>query len=152
MNADFSGSPKSASRSKLIAGDEGDNTSISQYGDSSKSDKPYAGKWPHELAEKAVQLLQDRQRRGEHFDLALFGEPGWDILLFLYASHRQLQSVSVSEINWVCRSDRMGGRRWIRVLEQEGLVEVDWNENDDPRSQVALSEGGQLAMTNYLAN
>jgi DNA-binding MarR family transcriptional regulator len=109
--------------------------------------------WPEgqsSLSKTVASILTLRKGRAKHFDASLFGEPGWDMLLTLFEAYISATELTVEA---VCRS---GGsypstsRRWLAILVDRGLVEVNHDELDDPLKSVRLTEKGVLAMTKSL--
>jgi DNA-binding MarR family transcriptional regulator len=78
--------------------------------------------------EHVLSILRVRRRRGKFFDPELFADPAWDILLELYAAHVAQRRVSVSDVCLGARVPATTALRWIKTLEQKGLI----SRRDDP--------------------
>jgi DNA-binding MarR family transcriptional regulator len=96
-------------------------------------------------------LIRERRHRASHFDVELFREPAWDILLDLAhasATGRRLSITAVcigSGVPWTT------ALRWIGTLTGHGLVEREDDPDDRRRGWLALTEAGRDAMDDYLA-
>lgn len=101
-----------------------------------------------DLVAKAARLLRNRHRRAEHFPKDFFGEPGWDALLALYAATdnemRQIDLFSAA------RAPQATGLRWLRRLEEEGLVVTRTGPSFRNRVLVKLSDKGRDQLTRLL--
>jgi DNA-binding MarR family transcriptional regulator len=92
-----------------------------------------------------------RARRREVFGSDLFADPAWDILLELYAFHREQRRIGVSKVSMVAGIPLTTALRWLDRLQNDGLVEREDDPLDGRRSWVALSDKGFEAMNAYLA-
>jgi hypothetical protein len=73
----------------------------------------------------ARELLLERREREERFPAGLFGEPGWELMLALYAASEEGHGLGMVE---ACEAARIGpaaARRLIARMEADGLVERD---------------------------
>ena len=100
------------------------------------------------LAEEAY---RDRRRRARYLPVRLFGEPGWDMLLDLYAAAARGEAVSVSNACLAADAPPSTALRWVQHLEEEGLVQRHADENDARRHYVQLTETGLERMNAYFA-
>lgn len=91
-------------------------------------------------------LYQLRRRRGQLFGGDLFAEPGWDMLLDLYIAGREMRSVCVSSACLGSSSPQTTGLRWMRTLEEKGLVERRMDRSDRRRIYVRLTEQAERQM------
>lgn len=91
-------------------------------------------------------LRKIRRARNKFLPRALFGEPGWEMLLFLYTAELEQQRVSISTLCNASKVPMTTALRWIAVLEREGLV----TRNGDPlhgrRVFISLTQVGVSAM------
>ena len=97
------------------------------------------------------QLLQARRARATFFGAHLFADPAWDILLLAYVALLEEEQLLVSE---VCRTSVVPAPttlRWIKALQQDGLLVHRNDTLDDPRSCLELSAAGKRGMERYLA-
>jgi DNA-binding MarR family transcriptional regulator len=74
-------------------------------------------------------LLKFRRARERFFGPDLFADPAWDILLELYAAGLAQQRVSVSALCSAAAVPTTTALRWMRQMEQKGLLV----RTDDPR-------------------
>ena len=101
--------------------------------------------------EQLRQLLRARRARANFFGAHLFADPAWDILLLAYIALLEQEQLLVSE---VCRSSIVPAPttlRWIKALQQDGLLVHRNDTLDDPQSCLELSAAGKLGMERYLA-
>jgi hypothetical protein len=95
-------------------------------------------------------LLAARRQRLQHLDRDLFSEPAWDMLLFMVWALNSGSRVTVGE---VCRSSGTfvsTARRWLAILVDQGLVEINDGEASDELKPVQLTEIGEVRMTRVL--
>ena len=70
----------------------------------------------------ARHLFNERRLRDRAFDSRLFGEPGWDILLDLFASDSEEKPVSASSAALAASVPATSGLRYLARLEKTGLI------------------------------
>jgi DNA-binding IclR family transcriptional regulator len=58
----------------------------------------------------------------QYFDEVLFGEPCWDMLLDLFANKALGRRVSVTSLCLAANVPQATGMRYLRLLEEQGLV------------------------------
>jgi len=85
------------------------------------------------------QFIKDRRERDSIFGRDLFSDPAWDILLEAFASHLGQQRLSVSGLCFASRAPQTTALRWIRILEERGLLVRVQDPMDGRRSWVELS-------------
>lgn len=93
----------------------------------------------------------ERARRFSVLDGDLFGEPAWDILLDLFISDFEQRKVSVTSACIASNVPTSTGLRWIRLLEQRGLIERIGDAADGRRSWIQITAGGRSLMDKLLA-
>lgn len=94
-------------------------------------------------------IIRSRQMRLRFFDHELFADPAWDMLLDLTAARGEHLRVSVTSLCIASGVPTTTALRWIKVLEQSGLVRRIEDEADRRRAFVCLTERGIDAMTQY---
>ena len=99
----------------------------------------------------AEDLYRERRQRSEFFPDDLFGEPAWDMLLDLYIAEKKNERISVTSACLGGAVPCATGIRWLRMLEQLGLVEREHDRADGRRKFVRLSSMGYARMTAYIA-
>jgi DNA-binding MarR family transcriptional regulator len=99
----------------------------------------------------AEEVYRERRRRAQHFSQRLFGEPGWDILLDLYAAAVRGETVSVSNACRAADAPPSTALRWLQHLEDDRLVERIADPTDARRHFVRLSKRGLERMRAYFA-
>jgi Winged helix DNA-binding domain len=90
---------------------------------------------------RAVQtIMHVRDVRDKGLGGDLFSDPAWNILLDAYASSLDGLQVSVSDACIAARAPYTTGLRWLRVLEQRGLIVRENDETDKRRVYVRLTD------------
>ena len=103
-----------------------------------------------DLGEAARRVYQARRRRGRVFgDETLFGEPAWDILLDLFAAAVHNKRVAVTSACIGAAVPSTTALRWIKVLEDKGLILREDDTADARRTFVRLSPQGYALMLRY---
>lgn len=87
-------------------------------------------------------MYNERRVRDHVADLALFGEPAWDILLDLFASEAEGKAVSISSACLAAAVPMTTALRWVTRLEEEGLIERSAT-GDRRRINVHLTRSGR---------
>lgn len=99
---------------------------------------------------KAVRAVINERRLRERFlDPDLFGEPGWDMLLDLYAARLEHARVSVSSLCIAAAVPSTTALRWLRTLTQTGLVVRRADPRDKRRVFIEMGEQTGVAMDSY---
>lgn len=94
-------------------------------------------------------VLKARICRKDFLNTKLFSDPAWDLLLELFALELEHRRVSVSELCRASGVPETTAVRWIRNLEEEGLIERRDDHLDARRVWVTLSAKGSSAMQRY---
>jgi DNA-binding MarR family transcriptional regulator len=104
----------------------------------------------HAVAESHVRtLLKLRRQRDRFFDNRIFADPAWDILLELYAAELGQFRVSVSNLCRAAAVPETTALRWIRQLEDGGLIDRRSDPTDGRRQFLKLSDKAAQAMNAY---
>lgn len=98
---------------------------------------------------KVVETYKARRRRKRYMAADLFGEPGWDLLLDLFAARLQNRSISVSSACIAADVPSTTGLRWLGVLEQSGLIERIENDADQRVTWVKLTDSASQTMFEF---
>ncbi len=85
------------------------------------------------------QVIEQRRLRDEFFDAELFADPAWDILLDLTAARAENLRVSVSSLCIAAAVPPTTALRWMREMEEAGLLERVADDTDKRRVFIALS-------------
>jgi DNA-binding MarR family transcriptional regulator len=102
------------------------------------------------FVELARQMLQHRRSRTQQFGSAMFGEPGWEMLLILY-SEEDVSRLSVSRLVTASGSPPTTGLRWFEYLESQQLVHRQKHPTDRRIDLVELTDKGRSAMDSYFS-
>lgn len=101
----------------------------------------------------AKMVYAERRRRERVFaGYAIFGEPGWDILLDLYVAHGECREVSVSSACIAAEVPPTTALRWIRMLTDKGLLTRQLDPSDRRRVNLRLAPEALKRMELYLGN
>lgn len=103
------------------------------------------------LLRLAHEIYSERRRRDRFFPPDLFGEPSWDILLDLFIAGRQERRVPTTSACIGSHVPPTTALRWLRILEQRGLIERENDRRDGRRTFVRLSPQGATMMESFLA-
>lgn len=85
-------------------------------------------------------LIRARQLRLRFFNADLFADPAWDMLLDLTAARAEHRRVSVTSLCIASGVPTTTALRWIKLLEQAGMVRRIKDDTDHRRAFVALTE------------
>ncbi|MEN9924708.1 MAG: hypothetical protein RL268_834 [Pseudomonadota bacterium] len=94
-------------------------------------------------------IIRCRQTRLRFFDQDLFADPAWDMLLDLTAARAEHLRVSVTSLCIASGVPTTTALRWIKLLEQAGLVKRIEDDTDRRRAFVTLTERGADAMARF---
>ena len=98
------------------------------------------------------EILVARRARSRFFSEGLFADPAWDILLDLLKSRLSHCRVSVSSVCVASNVPPTTALRWIRLLENEGLVRRRADPFDGRRFYIELTEQANASLTQYFAS
>ena len=94
-------------------------------------------------------IIRCRQMRLRFFDQDLFADPAWDMLLDLTAARAEHLRVSVTSLCIASGVPTTTALRWIKLLEQSGLVKRIEDDTDRRRAFVTLTERSADAMARF---
>lgn len=94
-------------------------------------------------------VLRARRRREALFGAGIFADPGWDLLLHLYARELSGKRSTIGVLCDAAAVPRTTGLRWIGELEHAGLINRLADSSDRRRAMVKLSRRGSQAMAEY---
>jgi hypothetical protein len=97
-------------------------------------------------------MIAARQARGAYFDMALFADPAWDMLLDLTAAHAEGQQVSVTSLCIAAGVPATTALRWIKQMVDSGIFRRIADRTDRRRAFIALSDSSLEAMSRYFAD
>jgi hypothetical protein len=99
--------------------------------------------------ERVDWLIQARRARARYLNIELFADPAWDILLDLLRAEIAHERISVSSACIASAVPATTGLRWLRALEQRGLVVRQRDLHDARRTFVVLSQDTSKALRRY---
>ena len=97
-------------------------------------------------------IIRTRAERGKFLPGHLFADPAWDMLVELYLSDILSQRISVSSLCCASNVPATTALRWIKTLQDEGLIQRTGDPCDHRRYFMSLSENGRVAMDGYFEN
>lgn len=95
------------------------------------------------------QLIRHRRKRERQFPSHLLADPGWDMLLDLYAAHYEGQKVSVSSLCIAAAVPATTALRWIKTLEEDGHLVRSQDPHDGRRIFLVISDTARAKMDEY---
>lgn len=101
------------------------------------------------LADYVRAMIRVRRLRSQFFPEELFADPAWDMLLDLMHANLTRARVSVSSLCLASCVPSTTALRWIRSLENVGLIEREPDLFDARRYFITLSPGALTSMHNY---
>lgn len=105
---------------------------------------------PEEISANWIEsVLQARRRREALFGPGMFADPGWDLLLHLYACQLREKETTIGALCDAAAVPRTTGLRWIGELERAGFVHRSADASDRRRATVELSKRASEAMAEY---
>ena len=109
---------------------------------------------PLSLAEPSAadvrRAIRARRLRDQFFGATLFEDPGWDMLLDLYAAELERGRVSVSSLCIAAAVAPTTALRWIARMTDTGLFERRPDMHDRRRAFMVLSDRASEAMRGYI--
>lgn len=102
-------------------------------------------------AEMLRRMLVARRTRAKFFAEGLFADPAWDILLDLLMSELDGQRVTVSNLCVASNVPATTALRWIKTLEDAGLVSRRADPLDGRRFFIQLTKQAEEALRNYFS-
>jgi DNA-binding MarR family transcriptional regulator len=97
-------------------------------------------------------MIRSRTDRLKFIPSFLFADPAWDILLELYSSNFAQYRVSITNLCIASNVPASTALRWIKTLENEGLITRAEDPLDGRRYFMALTEAGLNAMDGFFAS
>ena len=97
-------------------------------------------------------MLAARRARARYFSNGLFADPAWDILLDLLLSRLSQTRVSVTSVCVASNVPSTTALRWIRLLENEGLVSRRADHLDGRRFYIELTDQAETALCQYFTS
>ena len=95
-------------------------------------------------------LLLARRARDAILGEELFSDPGWDVLLELYAARLSGRETSVSELASAIRTPPSIVARWVDTLSKHGLTTAPPERSNSASAVVSLTDEG-LSKLEHLA-
>jgi len=94
-------------------------------------------------------LIRARRARARYLTPELFSDPAWDILLDLLRAELAHDRISVSSACLAGTVPPTTGLRWLKALEDRGLVLRQADLHDARRTFVSLSKETSMALRRY---
>lgn len=96
-------------------------------------------------------LYRMRRAREPSFSVDLFGEPAWDMLLDLTINLDARYPATVTSVSEASGAPIATALRWLKILENAGLVQRRADETDRRRQFIVLTPHAEDAMISYLS-
>ena len=109
-------------------------------------DAPLAPSALDQTARQARTILAMRRRRRDHLPEALFGEPGWELLLQLYIAETERRRLSPDQCVALSAAPPSTASRWVGLLVAEKLIA----EEEDAPGLLALTDRARDAVRAFL--
>ncbi|MDF1835814.1 MAG: hypothetical protein P1U62_13175 [Alteraurantiacibacter sp. bin_em_oilr2.035] len=103
------------------------------------------------LSVVAAKWAFERGLREEIFGSAIFGEPAWDMLLYLFMKAGERKRVLKTAVTSASGSSHSTALRYLSMLEVEGVVQIEKAQSDKRAQLVSLTPMGLLKMSACLA-
>lgn len=95
------------------------------------------------------EILEARHRRTAIFGEGIFSDPGWDILLAVYALQLAKERTTITDVCRIAQVAGTTGLRWVKQLARAGLLIQKDDEVDGRLVLLELSEIALAGMSNY---
>jgi DNA-binding MarR family transcriptional regulator len=95
------------------------------------------------------EMIKLRRMRDRFFEAELFADPGWDIMLDLYAAHAEGKQVSVSSLCIAAAVPPTTALRWITNMTEMGLLERKQDPYDARRVFIMLAPATAAKLDGY---
>jgi DNA-binding MarR family transcriptional regulator len=105
---------------------------------------------PDQLHEAALKEHAARQRRREIFPETLFGEAGWEMLIWLLILELEGERASVRVLLEGTAAPSTTALRHIEALRQHGLIQDDAPDHDKRKRWIRLTQAGRAKLASYL--
>ena len=102
------------------------------------------------LIARARYMLEARKVRVRQFGPAMFGEPGWDMLLILFVGQGGAR-ISASRLASECGASKSSGTRWIDYLADRRFIVRKQHPTDKRTQFVELTTEARDALEHYFA-
>lgn len=103
-----------------------------------------------DLVETASRVIARRKLRTSYFPPAIFHEPAWEALLVLFVADARRETLNIKALASMLDAPLTTSQRWIEYLGSIGMISRTVDENDRRRIEVALTDKGRRALTDYL--
>lgn len=102
-----------------------------------------------EHVNRIEKILRLRRKRERLFDMNLFADAPWDMLLELYLSHLTARQISVSSLCFASGVPCTTALRWIQKLASDGLITKVADPRDGRRTFIELTTDGRVRMEQF---
>ncbi|MGP7795778.1 hypothetical protein [Sphingomonas sp. CLY1604] len=103
-----------------------------------------------EIAVLARSIAAARRKLGTHLEASLFANPGLDIMLFLFAEGLHGATVTTNACCAAAGVPRTTALRWIKLLQDRGLVLGSDDLSDRRVTMLALTTTGRSTIRSWL--
>lgn len=127
-------------------------TSLAQLSQVPPEQVATSGHAPEVRAELVDAVIHRRRERAAYLPLDLLGDPAWDMMLELLRAEVMQHSISISTVCAAAGVPETAALRWLRGLEERGLVNRRSDQQDQQREFVELTRDGSSAMRRWFAD
>ena len=96
-------------------------------------------------------ILQDRKKRATIFSRSMFGEPGWELLLALYAADTVGPRLTIGKLAQLAELPTTTALRWLSYLEDQRLIVREEHPTDARTAFVELTDKARECFKVYLS-
>ncbi len=144
---------RTMAREIMAMADEAETEAMGMVG-SNLDGSPVKAECDFKLRERLLDAAQyqykSRRVREKYFSQKFFGEPGWDMLLDLYIAELNDKEVSASNLVLASSAPNSTACRWIKQLEDAGLIMKRSCSRDGRIQYKRISQSGFSSMNQYL--
>ena len=98
---------------------------------------------------QVCRIIRCRAHRNKLLPAHLFADPAWDMLLELYKSELMCKRICVTSLSIASNVPGTTALRWIKALENEGLVHRTDDYSDGRRRFLSLTHVALVAMDQF---
>jgi DNA-binding MarR family transcriptional regulator len=141
--------PRDVQEAKRLLGLLSSGDTRSNGADSTTAFHPDTTSAPTKFLNGARRILSHRQKRYAVFGKAMFGEPAWDIMLWLYVLQYG-ERPTISRLGELAGTSKSTALRWIDYLESQRWISRAAHPTDKRAVFVDVTESGRAAVELYL--
>lgn len=102
-------------------------------------------------ASYATAVVNARARLRRMFEIDIVNGPAFDMLLRIFAANEANNAISITALGAAAGVPHASTARWVRALEDNGIVQRKQDPNDHRRSELALTSRAESVLRDWLA-